>query len=467
MFLSGSRDTMNRLYDAAKQLKAIEKIIANMRDEKVPEDNQQYLLAQDTRIKKINAVLSAAQQTFSTLYYPMGDTIRSSDFNMQFKDNNYNGEEQVKNLLKEKQKFSNKPIDDTLRRKCEERLFTRKEMRWSEIKDRAATETNWPWVHPLTLDNLLADSKQKDLWREHGDYVEKGPFAKEPTSVSVTVKSENEETNKVSLRLHPRFGDKIYYEIGAAATTSSLKVEDPNNFETAELKISFLCVDSTSEHPTGEPIEWVRDISIKHKIMEKADGKYMVLKSQPGVNIKYTTDGSDPKDSGGIYDGEFKIPSNTTFVQIVATHGGVFYDGQTLKIEKGKAGSPVIDKVKPLVLSRLMRSVDTSETYDQLSLLKKYAEGVKDVHIVLHKNDDQGRDAGWIELTLSDKIITNIDQIENIIDNLKNSFITNGRVNVELEWGAIMFKSGQAFLDYANDKKLSLSEFKQGEINQK
>ncbi|GFP20657.1 hypothetical protein HKBW3S03_02160, partial [Candidatus Hakubella thermalkaliphila] len=39
MFLSGGRDTMNRLYEAAKQLKAIERIIANMRDEKVPEDN--------------------------------------------------------------------------------------------------------------------------------------------------------------------------------------------------------------------------------------------------------------------------------------------------------------------------------------------------------------------------------------------------------------------------------------------
>lgn len=467
MFLSGGRDTMNRLYEAAKQLKAIEKIIANMRDEKVPEDNQQYLLAQDTRIKKINAVLSAAQQTFSTLYYPMGDSIRSSDFNMQFKDNNYNGEEQVKNLLKEKQKFSNKPIDDTLRLKCEQRLFTRKEMRWSEIKDRAATETNWTWLHPATLEKLLADCKQKDLWREHGDYVEKGPFPKEPTSVSVTVKSENEETNKVTLRLHPRFGDKIYYEVGAAATTSSLKVEDPNNFETAELTVSFLCVDSTSDHPTGEAIEWTRDITIKHKIMDKADGKYMLLKTQPGVKIKYTTDGSDPKGSGGIYDGEFIIPAKASFVQIVAEYAGKYYDSQTIRIEKGKAGTPTIDKTKPLVLSRPIRAVDTAETYEQLAMFKKYAEGVKDVHIVLHKNDDQGRDAGWIELTISDKIATDIDQIEDVINNLKNSFVNNGRVNVELECGAIIFKTGQAFLDFANDNKFSLSEFKQGEINQK
>ena len=467
MFLSGGRDTMDRLYEAAKQLKAIERIIANMRDEKVPEDNQQYLLAQDTRIKKINAVLSAAQQTFSTLYYPMGESIRSGDFNMQFKDNNYNGEEQIRNLLMEKQKFTNKPIDDLLRRKCEERLFTRPEMRWSEIKDRAATEINWTWVHPRTLDNLFADCKQKDLWREHGDYVKKGPFEKEPTSVSFTLKGENEETNKVSLRLQPRFGDKIYYEVGAAATTSSLRVENPNNFKTAELRVSFLCVDSTSQHPTGDPVEWVRDISVKHKIMEKVDGKYMVLKSQAGVNVKYTTDGSDPKDGGGSYDGEFKIPSGTTFVQIVAEHAGEFYDSHSIKIEKGQLGTPTIDTVAPLLFSRLLRAADTSETYDQLTLLKKYAEGVKDVHLVLHINDVQGREAGWIELTLSDKIATNIEQIENFIENLKNSFVAQGRVNVELVCSKTMFKNGQAFLDFINDKKLSLSEIKQGEINQK
>lgn len=277
------------------------------------------------------------------------------------------------------------------------------------------------------------------------------------------MKSENEETNKVCLRLHPRFGDRIYYEIGAPATTSSLRVEDPNNFETTELKLSFLCVDSTSEHPTGERVEWMRPVSIKHKILEKSDGKYMILKSQPGVNIKYTTDGSDPKDSGGIYDGEFKIPSQANFVQIVAEHAGVFYDSHFIKIEKGKVGIPAIDKAKPLVLSRSMKAADTRDTYNQLSLLKKYAEGVKDVHIVLHKSDN----GGWIELTLSDKIITNMEQIENAIAHLQNSFSTHDKVSIEWEWGITLFPSGQAFLDFANDKRLSLSEFKQGEISQK
>jgi hypothetical protein len=97
-------------------------------------------LAQDTRIKKITAVLSAAQQTFGVLYYPNKNGIQNADFSMEFKGNNYNGEDQIRKLLLEKQKLTDKTVDDTMRRKCEDRLFTRREMRLSEIKDRAATE---------------------------------------------------------------------------------------------------------------------------------------------------------------------------------------------------------------------------------------------------------------------------------------------------------------------------------------
>jgi len=468
MFLSGNRDTMDSLYQAAKHLKAIDRIIANLRDEKVAEGNQQYLLAQDIRIKKIAAMLSAAQQTFTTLYYPMGEgLLRSSDFTMLFKDNCYNGEEQVRKLLEEKQKFSNKPIDDTLRRKCEERLFTRKEMRWSEIRERAATETNWPWLHPRTLDQLLKDCKQKDAWREQGEYILKGPFPKEATCVSIVCKGEIKEKGKAVLRLQPLYGDKIYYEAGAPATTASLKVEDANHFETAELKLSFLCVDSGGNHPTGAPVEWMREISIRHQIIRKADGNYMVLETQPGVKILYTTDGSEAKANGGMYDGEFKIPTTTAFVQVVAEYDKKFYDPQAIKIDKEAKQELKVEKTKPLTLSRSERAVDTAGVYHQLALLKKHAESVADVHIVLHRNDDQGRDAGWIELTLNDKSQYQVEQIEGVIDYLKRTLVTKDSTNIELEWSLTQFKNGQAFYDWANDKKISLLAFTQSEIRQK
>lgn len=474
MFLSGSRDTMNRLYGAAKELKAIERIISNMHDEKVPEDNQQYQLAQETRIKKITAVLSAAQQTFGVLFYPNKSGIQNADFSMEFKGNNYNGEDQIRKLLLEKQKLTEKTIDDTMRRKCEDRLFTRREMRLSEIKDRAATETAWQWHHPKALDALLSNCVEKDLWRVHGEYVEKGPFAKAPTSVTVSQKADNEETGKVTLRLMPKFGDKIFYEVGAEATTSSLPVEDPNNFETEELKISFLCVDSTGEHPTGEANLWIRDITVKYKIIDTGDGQRLRLKTQPGVKLKYTTDGSDPKENGGVYDGEFIIPENTTFVQAVAEYDGGYFVPLSIRIQsvsgKGKGnrlGPLIIDKEKLLTLKHYFKAKDTKESYDNLEALKKYADTVCDVRIVLFKLDDKGNDSGYIELNIDTKIATTPELVEIAIENLKNSFIINGRANIEFECGSVSFKKGQAFYDFVNEKQINLSEFKQEEIKQK
>ena len=464
MFLSGSRDTMNRLYAAAKELKAIERIIKNMIDEKVPEDNQQFQLAQDTKIKKITAVLSAAQQTFGVLYYPNIKGIQSADFSMEFKGNNYNGEDQIRKLLIEKLKLTDKTVDDTMRRKCEDRLFTRKEMRFSEVKSRAATETSWNWHHPKALDALLASCVEKDLWRVHGDYVEKGPFPKEPTSVTVSQKSENEETGKVILRLMPKFGDKIYYEVGAAATTSSLQVDDPNNFETTELKVSFLCVDSSGEHPTGEPMLWTRDIKVRHKIVDTRAGQTLHLKSQPGVKIKYTTDGSDPKENGGVYEGEVVIPSSTKFVQVIAEYDDDFYDSQTIKIDSSAKKELVIDKEKPMVVMHTFKAKDTKESYENLEVFKKYAEELSDVRIVLFKLDDKGSDIGYIEVNIDTKIATTAQMVEVTIDNLKSSFITNGRANIQFECGSVSFKTGQAFYDFVNEKQISLSQFKQEEI---
>lgn len=467
LFLSGQRDTMNRLYVAAKELKAIERIIANMKDEKVPEDNQQYQLAQDTRVKKITAVLSAAQQTFSVIYYPNKNGIQSADFLMEFKGNNYNGEDQVRKLLLEKQKLTDKPVDDTFRRKCEDRLFTRKEMRWTEIRDRAATEISWQWHHPNYLNKLREDCLSKDIWREHGDYLEKGPFPKEPTSLSISQKSEDDNTGIVTLRIRPIYGDKVYYEVGAPATASSLLVDDINNFETNELKVSFLCLDSTGEHPTGDPIDWRREINVKYKLVDKADGQYLILQSHPAVKVKYTTDGSDPKENGGLYDGEFAIPANTTFIQVVAEYGGEYFAGQSIKVDKKKKPGLNIEPSRPLTLYRTIRSTDTNDSYENLGMLKKHADSLADVRIILFKMDEKNNENGFIELTIDSKIKITPEQVEKAIDNIKDSFINTGRANVEFECSNISFKSGQSFYDWANEKKIGLSEFRNEEITQK
>lgn len=162
MFLSGQRDTMKRLYNAAKELTAIETIIKRMRDDNVPETNQQYQIALDTHSKKIMSVIQCARETFVTLYYPNKKGIASADFKMEFKENKYDGEDQITKLLKSKMKFTDDVSNDSFVRKIEDRLFTRKEMMWSEVKERAATNTTWQWHIPSALDKIKAECIKKD-----------------------------------------------------------------------------------------------------------------------------------------------------------------------------------------------------------------------------------------------------------------------------------------------------------------
>jgi len=84
-------------------------------------------------------------------------------------------------------------------------------------------------------------------------------------------------------------------------------VENINQFKTRELRLAFLCVDSTGEHETGEPEEWQNTITLKYRIYNRGNQQVVELQSAPPASIRYTTDGSNPKEYGGLYDGEIIV----------------------------------------------------------------------------------------------------------------------------------------------------------------
>lgn len=462
MFLSGQRDTINRLYVAAKELKAIETILDSMKEERISESNQQYQIAQDTRDKKVFAVLEAARQTFVTLFFPIGRGIANADFTMNFKENKYDGEEQIRLVLSEKMKFTYETGKEAFRKKFEDRLFTRKEMMWSEIKERAATNTAWQWHIPKALDNIKDECVKKDIWREHGGYVEKGPFEKESTSVTVSKVRYNEETKESLLKIIPLYGDKVYYEVGGVATTASSEVDDLNNFKTSELELSFLCVDTTNEHPTGDVIDWKDELKIRHKLRDVSTGKLLKIEAHPKAIIRYTTDGSNPKEYGGIYDDEFELPQDATFVQIVAEYKDIYSNVETIKIDKKKESGLKVDKNGALKLYKEegFKAIDTNSTYENLKLLAKYNAKVRDVVLQVLEGEE------WIDLSIAKGILVETKNLEQIIDSLRCLHPTEDKINITFEYYIVEFKSGEDFLDWVNEKGLSLSEFKESEIIQ-
>jgi hypothetical protein len=144
---------------------------------------------------------------------------------------------------------------ENLRKKCEARLFTIKELPFSQIKERAATTVSWQWYHPDQLESLRLDCIKKDKWREVNGFLVKGPFEKDPTSVVVEQTYYDEKNNEFTLKIKG-IGGKVFFDIGSDPTSASKEVMD-QVLVTKEPSIRFICIDSTGERRTGDIVEFL------------------------------------------------------------------------------------------------------------------------------------------------------------------------------------------------------------------
>ena len=261
-FLTGTRNTYDQLIDTGKRLKAIQSILEDLETEKAPDNDPQMIQARDLDERIQQNFYSAVRETFTVLWYPRSEGLVKADLSMRFKSNDYNGEQQIQTLLEEKRKFETAISGEIFRKKCEQRLFTTQSLPWKEIKRRAATNPQWQWHHPRALEELKTDSITKDIWRENGGYVDKGPFPQPKTSVLVNEKTRNDDNGEVVLEIALVHADTVYYDVGAQATTASAKL-DQSQLKTKELRVSFLAVDSTKVHETGDSVTWENRITLK------------------------------------------------------------------------------------------------------------------------------------------------------------------------------------------------------------
>jgi hypothetical protein len=448
LFLTGTRDTMEALWQNAAELKAIRYILAEMKSKKLPDSDPQVTGAKDLEGKILFALLSAMRETFSTLHYPSSEGLLSADFVMSFADNEYNGEKQIRDTLIGKQKFTEDIASETFRKKCEVRLFTQKNMLWTEIKRRAATLTQWQWHRPDALDKLKEDLLSKDQWRESGGYVEKPPFPKPDTSVQVSLLQRNDETGEATLRINAIHGDVIYYEIGGKATTASLVVDNPKQFKTSEMEISFLCVDSKGEHQTGEEQRWRNTITLKSREYQQGNDKMVEIQAAPPAQIRYSTDGSDPKQNGGLYDAPLLVPKGTVLVLAVAEKNGIVSDVHQRKITDGTRPKIEIDRTKRAVLERSQNYVTKQESFEFLTRLKKFQ--VKAVGMRVEIQESENR---WLDFSTASDLQISAEQLEVVITNLR-SLLPDGEITITSE--SLSFETGQTLLDWVTDTKTEL-----------
>jgi hypothetical protein len=459
MFLSGQRSSMEGLINIAKQYKAMETIIYRMNnEEKLPENDPQYQQALDLFDKVNLQLLQATRETFVTLHYPKRRGLTNDDFEMKFNENNYDVEDQIRDLLIKVMKFTKQTNTEEFRGMFEDRIFTQRQMTWNNLKERVATITAWPWHNPRALEDLRDDMLRKGIWIETGGYLDKEPPAPE-TSVFVREIGEDKNTGEVTLKIQPHNGDRVHYEINGDATEASMVVEDIHNFKTKELKLSFLCVDSTGKNTTGPVEYWTRKINLQHKIYDK-DGKSNVeLKAtSPNVTIRYTTDGSNPKESGGVYEESFIIPEGTKFIQAIAFNEslGVYSDVMQIEVKEKKFE---IDKEKPVHLIEPIVSNNTTETFNVIEKLSKYDLSVSGVTIGITEKGS-GSNTGFIELTMGD---FDIKKPENLVEELKgliDKFFDDKSFETHITINKVIFDSGQVFEEWVSDNKEIIEQYK-------
>ena len=467
MFLSGQHDTMANLLERAKEQRAICTIIDELKNAGASEKDTQYVAAQNLADKIAMNVNSALNETFVTLYYPSigkaGTSERSyrkKEIQMNFENNAFDPEEQVRKLLVEVKKFTEpaKTQEDTFRKKVEAKLFTADKMRWADILERAAVNTDWNWYYPTTLRDLKAKCLQNGLWIEEGDMLNKKPPV---PKTSVAVREIARIDGTVTLKLTPSNGDVVRWEIGQPATVASAQVKDVGAFQTDEMVLYFVCEDTTGKHETGDCTKWTNKVNVQYNFYD-ADGlKYCELRADnPKVKIKYTTDGSNPKE-GGIYLEPFAISKDAVLLQAVAYYEPIDLYGEVLSAAIPALGKEPekeekkIDNDKPLILQQRKSYGNNKAVYDLLTSMKKFGITLEVESLTISDVNDPSR---YIEIASGGNTWTD-SILEKTLENVRNVILNGIESDTVMQVEQLYFTTGEKFKDWVADNKEEISKY--------
>lgn len=447
LYLTGSQETLVHVLEQAAQFKAIRSIMDEMDAEGVTARDPQRQQAIQNLDQITLRLRSAIQETFTTLVYPFMGQLRAQDCRIHFENNQFDGEKLVRDTLVRVRKFETDTTATSFRQKAEQRLFQNQKIaRWNEIKRRAAMKDDWPLHRPDALDALRGRAVNEGHWRDLGDSVEIGPFPPPKTDVQVRVLSRDDKTGESFLKITPLNGDGVYYEIGdSTPTTGSLKVSEAeggyNNFRTRELRLNFLCVDSTGKHATGAAVPWKNTLAVKHRVFQQGEAWSVELHAVPRGHIRYTTNGADPIAAGGAYDAPFVLPAECRFVLAVAEEGDQRSSVERIDVQEHRTRTVTVDPAKPVTWVRPHRSLTAANAFGFIDLLEKFQGMAKEMVVDVTGNEADvslSFIAGGEELVSGARLREVVAKLQEIA----------GGSQVTLSASSIRFERGQQLLDW-------------------
>lgn len=343
--------------------------------------------------ERFNKALSAA---YNRVYFPMQDDIDNRQFlapvtidnGLKLGDGDQPAETQIEALLASPSasyKLAKDLTDDFKQyfAMAEAYLWpSGKENRrtpWKDVVMRAKSNPVWPWMPGASgMDTLKTEALKLGRWRLGEDgYIEKGPFPKEKTGLNATVTGAQPETGQATLSLTPRNAGEspvVHYSTSPQVSENDAQVGDLDNFSTDQGTLYFLVKDSTGHYETGGPVRWTADLKIRHQVEPAGDTRKITLQCTPSAEMRYTLDGSNPKD-GSLYDGPFEIGPEELLL-LVHAQVGEASKSERFQIPASGDKRVQIDDTKPAQLNSGKRvSLDsTAHVYGVINQFRDKAE---------------------------------------------------------------------------------------------
>lgn len=453
LFLSGSRDTFQKVIDAARQVRALQSIEDELKSEGTPSEDPQWRALDALRDRIALQFSASLKEAFDQIVYPsINSALRASGVDLNFAGNR-SGEATVRQTLDGAQKFTTKIDDDSFRSRAEARLFGSAEAKvvlWSDFKRAAAVNTNWQLHKPSALDDLKTDCVRRGIWREEGSHIRRGPFPPAVPTVEIRELSVDEDGDgRTYLKIEPLHASIVVYETGDSdPTPSSSPVPTPAKFEATALRYKFLAINPENPSLISPIREWTASIRLKYQLHNRGNHYEVELLALPkvnGITIRYTTDGSAPTTaSATTYAGVFRVPANCRVICAIAIAGDYGINSTPVSISIPQPGKeePSLDLSKPARLNQPVRLDDSGMVWDFIQRLES-ASGlmIHDVSLTAENADglqhveySGAEDAGYSATSIK----SSADILQALV----------GAGTLRMTVGSIDFMTGQALLDW-------------------
>ncbi len=449
-FLTGSGQAFETVLLRARELRAIQLILKEMRAEGRREEDPQLVNAGELETKKQGLFYQACRETFQSVLYPARAALTPLEVDPQYVANEYRGEEQVVAALRDAFKYrEDVGPDGAFRGLVESKLWPQssKEVAWADIKRRAATDPSWVWHHPKALDSLRDELVKRDTWRLNGTFVERGPFPEPAPTVSVQVLSRNEDTGETTVRVRPLHGDAVLMSETGAPTPMSNRLEQ-YDVTTRAPRLWFLAVDANNPSRVGEPFEWTATLTVKYRLFQDGSDRRCELRALPVGTIRYTTDGSSPETAGAEYHEPFVVPPGTRVVLAIATADGVRSAATKFDLPVDGIAGVVVDPRRPATWRHLHQCDDTSHSYGLLEAAGQRHARLAGVALTA------ARDSRWVEFRSAEDLPLDAPTVIEQANRLKE-FIADGNLDLRVE--SMLFETGADLSGLVSDLKLEIA----------